>query len=171
MSPVPLSSAPDESLGTRFALLRRGRRLSLRGLANRLHRYHSLILRWEQGRREPTLRDLAALARVFEMTVDELLRDVCLTGERTWSSRAYALPQRKMVGSRLRLAREYRGLSVWDVYVALGLGGRRLIAIEDGADPSLAEARSLVTLYQVTLEDLIAQQRFDSNEDRLRVSR
>jgi hypothetical protein len=76
-----------------------------------------------------------------------------------------------MVGSRLRSSRECRGLSVWDVYMALGLLGRRLMAIEGGVDPSLTEVRWLVGLYGITLEDLIAPQRFDTSEDLLRVSR
>lgn len=116
MDTAPPPAAVDDSLGSRLARLRRGRRLSLRGVANRLRRDHSLVLRWEQGRREPTLHDLAALARVFEVTIDDLVRDVYLTGERTWSSRAHAVAQRRLVGSRLQSARERHCLSVWDVY-------------------------------------------------------
>jgi len=171
MATALLPSSVDDSLGARLARLRRSRRLSLRGLANRLRRDHSLILRWEQGRREPTLHDLAALARVFEVTVDDLVRDVCLTGERTWSSRAHVVTRRRLVGSRLQAARERQRLSVWNVYVRLDMDGRRLIAIEGGVDPRLAEARSLAALYGVTLEDLVAPPRFDTSEDLPRVSR
>ena len=143
------------TFGQRLAGLRRARRLSLRGLALRLRCHHTLVLRCERGQREPTVHDLDAIARVFAISPDDLLRGLELTGQRTWSSRAHPARKRRLIGFRLRLARERAGLSVWDVYLAAGVDGERLVAIERGVDPSLGEVRDLALLYEISLRQLL----------------
>lgn len=155
VSPANADGPEATTFGQRLAGLRRSRRLSLRGLALRLRCHHTLVLRWERGQREPTIHDLDAIARVFAVSPDELLRDLELTGQRTWSSRAHPARKRRLVGFRLRLARDRAGLSAWDVYLALGVDGERLIAIERGADPSLGEVRDLARLYEISLRQLL----------------
>jgi transcriptional regulator with XRE-family HTH domain len=127
--------------------------------------HHTLVLRWEHGEREPTLHDLPVLARILEVTLGDLLDDVELPSIRTWSSRAHDRGERLRLGGRLRLARERRDLSVWDVYVASGISGGRLLRIERGNDPSLAEACQLARLYELAIEDLVMPSRVDSRQD------
>ena len=47
--------------------------LTQQQLADRLHLNRKVISNWELGKAEPGLDDLKALAKFFDMTVDELL--------------------------------------------------------------------------------------------------
>lgn len=60
-------------LGTRIAILRQGRGMSQAELARRLHISASAVGMYEQGRREPSVDTLIALAREFDVTLDYLL--------------------------------------------------------------------------------------------------
>ncbi len=60
-------------LGTRIASLRQGRGLSQAELARRLHISASAVGMYEQGRREPSVETLIALAREFGVSLDYLL--------------------------------------------------------------------------------------------------
>ena len=60
-------------LGNRIASLRKGCGMSQAELAKRLHISASAIGMYEQGRREPSLDMLVALAQEFGVTVDYLL--------------------------------------------------------------------------------------------------
>ena len=60
-------------LGTRIASLRQGRGLSQAELARRLNISSSAIGMYEQGRREPSVDTLIALAREFGVSLDYLL--------------------------------------------------------------------------------------------------
>lgn len=60
-------------LGERIALLRRSRGLSQAELARRLQISASAMGMYEQGRREPSVQVLVALARELEVTTDFLL--------------------------------------------------------------------------------------------------
>ena len=60
-------------LGERIALLRRSRGLSQSELARRLQISASAMGMYEQGRREPSVQVLVALARELEVTTDFLL--------------------------------------------------------------------------------------------------
>lgn len=60
-------------LGARIAALRRAAGWSQGELAQRLQVSASAIGMYEQGRREPSIETLVALARVFGVTVDYLL--------------------------------------------------------------------------------------------------
>ncbi len=60
-------------LGQRILLLRRGMGLSQAELAARLHISASAVGMYEQGRREPSLKGVVALAAVFGVSVDYLL--------------------------------------------------------------------------------------------------
>lgn len=60
-------------LGTRIASLRRGSGLSQAELARRLHISASAMGMYEQGRREPSVDILVAIAQEFGVTLDYLL--------------------------------------------------------------------------------------------------
>ena len=60
-------------LGPRIAALRRAAGLSQGELAERLQVSTSAVGMYEQGRREPSVETLVALARTFGVTVDYLL--------------------------------------------------------------------------------------------------
>ena len=60
-------------LGTRIASLRHGYGLSQAELARRLHISASAIGMYEQGRREPSVDILIAIAQEFGVTLDYLL--------------------------------------------------------------------------------------------------
>ena len=60
-------------LGARIAALRRGAGLSQAQLARRLQVSPSALGMYEQGRREPSMETLVAMARVFGVTTDYLL--------------------------------------------------------------------------------------------------
>jgi len=60
-------------LGTRIASLRQGYGLSQAELARRLHISASAIGMYEQGRREPSVGILIAMAQEFGVTLDYLL--------------------------------------------------------------------------------------------------
>lgn len=66
-------------LGLRIALLRRQQGLSQTELARRLHISASAVGMYEQGRREPSLDIIVALAEVLGVSTDFLL-----TGKTTW---------------------------------------------------------------------------------------
>ena len=152
---MSLSAPVDVDLGTRLLHLRRARGLSLRGAAVRLGCHHTLVLRWEQGLREPAVHDLVAIARVFGVEVDAVLERVDLEQGRIASSRAHGWKARQRLAARLRDIRFQRGLQLWDVFLATGITGRRLRTIEAGADPSLLEMRLLANVYEVRLRDLL----------------
>ena len=60
-------------LGMRIASLRQGRGLSQAELAHRLNISASAVGMYEQGRREPSVDTLIALAQVFGVSLDYLL--------------------------------------------------------------------------------------------------
>ena len=60
-------------LGSRIAALRRRAGLSRSELAQRLRISPSAVGMYEQGRREPAVETLLAMARVFDVTMDYLL--------------------------------------------------------------------------------------------------
>ena len=60
-------------LGTRIASLRQGRGISQAELAQRLNISTSAIGMYEQGRREPSVDTLVALAKEFGVSLDYLL--------------------------------------------------------------------------------------------------
>ena len=68
-------------LGERIALLRRARGLSQAELARRLQISASAMGMYEQGRREPAVQTLVALARELEVTTDFLLTGCAPSGQ------------------------------------------------------------------------------------------
>ncbi len=70
-------------LGDRIALLRRSLGLSQAELARKLHISPSAVGMYEQGRREPSLEALVALARELQVTADYLLTGNPATQEDT----------------------------------------------------------------------------------------
>jgi transcriptional regulator with XRE-family HTH domain len=72
---IPIKTESEESimLGSRIASLRHGYGLSQAELARRLHISPSAIGMYEQGRREPSVDILIALAKEFGVTLDYLL--------------------------------------------------------------------------------------------------
>ena len=66
-------------LGARIAALRRGRSWSQQELAKKLGVSPSTVGMYEQGRREPPLRLIVDMARLFEVSTDYLLTGECVT--------------------------------------------------------------------------------------------
>lgn len=60
-------------LGIRIAALRREAKFSQRELAYRLHISPSTVGMYEQGRREPSINMLAAIAQELHVTIDYLV--------------------------------------------------------------------------------------------------
>jgi transcriptional regulator with XRE-family HTH domain len=60
-------------LGDRIATLRREANFSQRELASRLHVSPSAVGMYEQGRREPSIYILAAIAKELHVTLDHLV--------------------------------------------------------------------------------------------------
>jgi hypothetical protein len=116
-----------------------------------------MVSRWESNRREPTLFDLARIARVLKTTVMDLLAgvDAPITA-RGCSSRAYGATRRTELGDRWEEARRQRGMTVWDLYRATGIPGRRLRRIEEGADVGVGEAIALTAALDLDLDALIS---------------
>jgi transcriptional regulator with XRE-family HTH domain len=138
----------NERLRDRLVRLRLERRLSQRALAMRIGRDHAIVARWESGEREPTLLDLAQVARVLRVPLDDLLTDVAVEGPgRARSSRAHAKGARDAIGRNLRTARLTRRLRLTAVSSGTGIRPRRLLAIESGVDPTLSELTDLLGLY------------------------
>ncbi len=93
-------------LGERIALLRRGQGWSQAHLAQKLHISPSAVGMYEQGRREPSLEALLALARVFEVTADYLLTGQPVTaGDRAIMDRVLRTDLQTKKGYR-RFSRE-----------------------------------------------------------------
>jgi transcriptional regulator with XRE-family HTH domain len=61
-------------LGARIAKARKGRRWSRRHLARRLEVSPKTIANWEQGRCQPAVPLLVAIAEFFEISIDDLAR-------------------------------------------------------------------------------------------------
>lgn len=68
-------------LGARIASLRRAAGMSQAELAQRLKISPSTVGMYEQGRREPALDTLAAMAEIFGVTIDFLVTGKADTGE------------------------------------------------------------------------------------------
>ena len=75
-------------LGTRIAALRRRAGLSQSELARRLRISPSAVGMYEQGRREPAVEVLLAMARIFDVSMDYLL-----TGEEQEKKEEQAVSQ------------------------------------------------------------------------------
>ena len=60
-------------LGNRIAMLRREANFSQRELASRLHVSPSAVGMYEQGRREPSINILVAIAQELHVTIDYLV--------------------------------------------------------------------------------------------------
>jgi transcriptional regulator with XRE-family HTH domain len=136
----PSPDARILTLGEQLAVLRRAAGLSQRGLARRLQRPNSTVSRWEADLLEPAPWDLYRVARMLGTTAGRLLAETVLAAPpRRWSSRSHRRQRREALGNEIRLR---RALEVPDLQAAVlrtGVWGRRLLAIEAGADPSLRE--------------------------------
>ncbi len=72
-------------LGQRISILRRGLGWSQAELARQLHCSSSAVGMYEQGRREPSLEAVVAMAEAFGVTVDFLLTGKPIT---TWDQKS-----------------------------------------------------------------------------------
>ena len=150
----------DRHLGSRVAAARASRRLSQRTLGRWIARSHTVIGRWEAGTLEPTLFDLADLARAFRVTIEVLVGDAAAApiGRRR-SSRRSGLRRRRAVGSELRAARHHAGLAPIDVWRRCGISPTRVVSIESGAEPSMSELVALRELLGLDLDQLVTRAR------------
>lgn len=92
-------------LGVRIAALRRQRGMSQQALARAICVSASAVGMYEQGRREPSLDRLLAIARLFEVSTDYLLTGVPHTKADTQAAAAFLHTLRTQV-------RTHRGAAV-----------------------------------------------------------
>lgn len=152
-------------IGERLHALRTDTGLSQREIGRRLARPNSIVSRWESGAREPSVFDLAALARVLKIDVNDLLDGVEPAARgRRWSNRAYGWRLRVAFGRRLALARIAAGMSRLDVLERTGIRGLRLARLEAGADPSVAELVALRDLYGFDVAAAVRASNLDSRQ-------
>ena len=108
-------------LGARIAALRRQKNMNQHELARNLGISSSAVGMYEQGRREPPLRLIVAMARLFEVSTDYLLTGQCTTPAD--AARLRALFDRVMAQSGGLLLKnesgEVRPVSGEDVALAL----------------------------------------------------
>ena len=108
-------------LGARIAALRRQKNMNQHELARNLGISSSAVGMYEQGRREPPLRLIVAMARLFEVSTDYLLTGQCATPAD--AARLRALFDRVMAQSGGLLLKnesgEVRPVSGEDVALAL----------------------------------------------------
>jgi transcriptional regulator with XRE-family HTH domain len=149
-----LGNLKHATLGGRLRRSRIGAGMSQRQLARRLERNASVVSRWEAGVLEPTVWDLYRLGRILRCSVCGLVAGARGPGRR-WSSRSHVHRRRLAIGRALARARHAAGLTLADVVDATRIRGRRVIEIEAGRDPSLAEATTLVTLYGTCLDAIV----------------
>lgn len=140
--------------------------LTVRSLARSIGRPHTIVSRWERGLREPTLLDLHRVCGALGLSVDAVFSLAAHPrAGRRWSSRAHSEAARRRVGSALALARRSRGLLPSDVRRFGGIPAQRLLAIEAGADPSLAELWRLRELLHLDLDGVARIDRPEPGHD------
>ena len=105
-------------LGSRIAVLRRAKGWSQSELARRLQVSPSAVGMYEQGRREPALDILVAMARIFGVTTDYLLtgKPVCETDHTAFSN---AFLQSLDAAQSLSAARRDRAFSRQELAVLM----------------------------------------------------
>ena len=103
-------------LGARIAALRRGKGLSQAQLANRLRISPSAVGMYEQGRREPSVELLVAMANEFQVSTDFLL-----TGRPASQDAAdmEQLLQQRLAAAREKLQRRANALDTQELTVLL----------------------------------------------------
>ena len=103
-------------LGARIAALRRGKGLSQAQLANRLRISPSAVGMYEQGRREPSVELLVAMAGEFQVSTDFLLtgRPACPD-----STDMEQLLQQRLTAAQEKLQRRGGPLSAHELAVLL----------------------------------------------------
>ena len=71
-----------------------------------------------------------------------------------------------MIGERLRNIRDYKGLSLDDVYKSTGITNSRLSRIERGLNehPSLDDIATLLNFYEVPLVSFLCQEGYCKKE-------
>lgn len=147
-------------IGQRLAEVRRRHNVSQRELGRRLHRSHTVVGRWENGGLEPTLLDIAAVSRVLGVDVSTIFDGVSLLGRgRQRSSRAHGFRDRRAVGVAIRERRTAARLTPIEAAVRCGIPPMRLLAMEDGSDPSLGELGRLAGGLRIDLKGLVRSAR------------
>ena len=109
-------------LGARIAALRRQKNMNQHELARSLGISSSAVGMYEQGRREPPLRLVVELARIFEVSTDYLLTGECVTPADVARLRALFEAAKAELGGDLMLkgsSGEERAVSDEDVALAL----------------------------------------------------
>lgn len=148
-------------IGEALRTWRRQRGYSLQEVARRAGLSASYLSEIENGKKQPSVKTLEALATALNVSLDSLLDNSAETFEVTAPGR-----EEKELGLRLRLARERKNLSVKEVAEAAGMSPGYLVEIERGAaTPSLDTLRKLAEIVALPLADAL---RCDSLGDRIR---
>ena len=152
--------APAGSVGAAIRAARVDVSISQREVARRIARTPSMVSRWESGDREPTVFDLVSIGRVVGVSPAVLVEQTERAGiGRRWSCRATSWRNRAALGRGLRLARREAGISLVGAASASGIPTWRLLRIEAGSDPTIAEVCALRRVVRFDVRALVEQAR------------
>ncbi len=126
-----------------------------------------MVSRWESGDREPTVFDLISLARVLSVALAALVDRAERPGiGRRSASRAGSRSDRLALGRGLLVARRGVRMSLADAASATTIPTWRLMRIEAGCDPTIAELRALQRVIGFEIRALVGRARLDASSDR-----
>lgn len=134
--------------------MRRARGLTQAEVGRCVGRAQSVVSRWERGLLEPTLSDLVTMASLLDRPLGEIATSFRGPG-RQRSRRGDPLERRRRIGTCLRAARLADDLDAWTVARRTAITPRRLARLERGAEPSIAELRSLISVLPAFTDGLL----------------
>jgi transcriptional regulator with XRE-family HTH domain len=114
-----------------------------------------VVARWECGSLQPTGDQLLAIALALSVPAQEIARGWGC-GQRRRSRRGRDRRAAELLGGRLRLLREERGLDRYAAARLSRISPRRLHQIEAGRDASVGELLVLSIVLELSLDDLLA---------------
>lgn len=131
-------------LGTNLSYLRKRKGLSRKDIGELLGVSYQTIGYYECGNREPNLKNLQILARLFEVTVDDLIgKDL--------------QPTRSMLANNLKYLRKTSGYTQTDMARLLGYKGKSSLSLIESEDTELSIERllNISNFFGVTVDDLL----------------
>ncbi|HHV93565.1 MAG TPA: helix-turn-helix transcriptional regulator [Firmicutes bacterium] len=135
-------------LGERIRTFREKRGLTLQEVASRSGLSRSYLSEIENGKKQPSVKTLEALAAALNVALDALLPEEGMQAE------AETLTGDSL-GDRLRLARERKGMSLTEAAEAAGISVSYLSEIERGqAQPAVDTLRVLADIVSLPLSQV-----------------
>ncbi len=149
-------------LGVALQAARQRARKSLRECAQQLGLSERTLRAYERGQRAPSLPELAALARCYQVPLSFFWRtDLDDTHPQEPEPQALQAAQEHYhlrIAQRLRAAREARGWSLKDLAGATGISRQKLKAYEEGTQPiPVPDLEALVAALDLSLNELFQE--------------